>query len=75
MIINEIQNNIVDNFSFVEKYIREHNEKDEWGDNFYYVTIQQRKKDNDEHALQIKIQHFEEKVVFLESEKLLIVVR
>ena len=51
MMINEIQNNIVDNFSFVEKYIREHNEKDEWGDNFYYVTIQQRKKDNDEHAL------------------------
>ena len=45
--INEIQNNIVDNFSFVEKYIREHNENDEWGDNFYYLTIQQRKKDND----------------------------
>lgn len=35
--INEIQNNIVDNFSFVEKYIREHNENDEWGDNFYAV--------------------------------------
>ena len=29
MMINEIQNNIVDNFSFVEKYIREHNENDE----------------------------------------------
>lgn len=48
MMINEIQNNIVDNFSFVEKYIREHNENDEWGDNFYYLTIQQRKKDNDD---------------------------
>lgn len=48
MTINEAQNNIVDNFSFVEKYIHEHNEKDEWGDSFYYVTIQQRKKDNDD---------------------------
>lgn len=48
MAINEVQNNVVDNFSFVEKYIREHNEKDEWGDSFYYVTIQQRKKDNDD---------------------------
>lgn len=44
MAINEVQNNVVDNFSFVEKYIHEHNEKDEWGDSFYYVTIQQRKK-------------------------------
>ena len=48
MTINEVQNNVVDNFSFVEKYIHEHNEKDEWGDSFYYVTIQQRKKDNDD---------------------------
>lgn len=37
MTINEVQNNVVDNFSFVEKYIREHNENDEWGDNFYAV--------------------------------------
>jgi len=41
------QNNIVDNFDWVENFIQKNNPNNEWGDNFYYVTIQQRKKDND----------------------------
>lgn len=42
-----MQRNIVDNFDFAENYIRKQNATDVWGDSFYYITIQQRKKDND----------------------------
>lgn len=47
-VINELaQNNVVDNFQWVENYIKSKNPSDDYGDLFWFVRIEQRKKDNE----------------------------